>query len=88
MDFSIDRPATPEQMAAIATALTSLSDPAPTRQATPAQDATWRVAARVEGIGLVRRLPGKLELRFMSAPTRERLERATRTLANPSSGNP
>jgi hypothetical protein len=42
----------------------------------------------VEGIGLVRRLPGKLELRYMSAPTRERLERATRTLANPSSGNP
>lgn len=82
MDFSLDRPATPEQMAAVAIALASLTDTPATPPAAPSRDATWRVAARVEGIGLVRRLPGKLELRYMSAPTRERLERAGRTLTD------
>ena len=38
----------------------------------------WAVAARIESLGIVRRIPGKLDLRYMGAPTRERLTRPIR----------
>lgn len=78
-EFTLDRPATPEEVAAIAAALTAAMAeevvPAPTAPTL----APWRAAARVESLGLVRRVPGKLDLRYMSAPTRERLTRPLRS---------
>ncbi|HEY9720646.1 MAG TPA: hypothetical protein V6D47_01450 [Oscillatoriaceae cyanobacterium] len=71
----LDRPATPEQAAAIAAALAAyLAETPPV----PKPLEPWRMAARVESLGLVRRVPGKLDLRYMSAPTRERLTRPHR----------
>lgn len=78
-DFTLDRPATSEEVAAIAAALAAhLADEAVLAPPPPAALAPWRAAARVESLGLVRRIPGKLDLRFMGAPTRERLTRPLR----------
>lgn len=78
-EFTLDRPATPEEVAAIAAALTA----AVAEEVVPAPAAPtlapWRAAARVESLGIVRRIPGKLDLRYMSAPTRERLTRPQRS---------
>jgi hypothetical protein len=76
--FSIDRPATPEEAAAIAAVLAQVLDAE--RQAAPAEPMLdpWHVAARVESLGIVRRVPGQLDLRYMGAPTRERLTRPLR----------
>lgn len=73
--MQLDRPATPEQAAAIAAALAAYLAEAPPAAKAPEP---WRMAARVESLGLVRRIPGKLDLRYMSAPTRERLTRPLR----------
>ncbi|MEB3284765.1 MAG: hypothetical protein VKN33_05720 [Candidatus Sericytochromatia bacterium] len=44
--------------------------------AVPAQKLSgWQMASRVEHLGIVRRIPGILDLRYMGAPTRERLQR-------------
>ncbi len=78
MSMSLDRPATPEETAAILAAVQCLLDEE--AQAAPAVAVLdpWRTAARVESLGIVRRIPGKLDLRYMSAPTRERLSRPER----------
>lgn len=72
--FSLDRPATNEEMAAIAAALATILAEQPPA-VPPADLDPWHVAARVESLGIVRRIPGQLDLRYMSAPTRERLTR-------------
>jgi hypothetical protein len=78
MHLKISGNPSPEQTAAITAtlaavlaqeesqALTDTSGPKPSG---------WIAAARVEHLGLVRRIPGILDLRYMSAPTRERLTR-------------
>lgn len=70
--------ATAEEAAAIAaviaTVLEAEAAPAP---AEPALDG-WAAAARIEALGIVRRIPGQLDIRYMSAPTRERLTRPAR----------
>jgi hypothetical protein len=70
----LDRPATAEEVAAILAAVGALlaeeAVEAPVADLDP-----WHVAARVEALGIVRRIPGKLDLRYMGAPTRERLSR-------------
>lgn len=70
-------------MAAIVAALAAVSAEAPTpvshdggygpREAFPVEP--WRAAARLECLGIVRRIPGRLDLRYMGAPTKERLAR-------------
>lgn len=74
--LSIHPQPSPEQAAAIAAALAvatqPLSSPAP--EAPPA----WRMAARVEGLAIVRRLNTQLDMRLMGAPTRERFARPSR----------
>jgi hypothetical protein len=74
----LDRPATPEETAAIMAAIAAVL--AEEAQAAPAAEPLdpWHVAARVESLGIVRRIPGKLDLRYMGAPTRERLTRTRR----------
>jgi hypothetical protein len=68
---------TVEEAVAIATALAVLlADEAATDVSTPEPD-PWQVAARIESLGIVRRIPGKLDLRYMGAPTRERLTRSS-----------
>ncbi|MFN3430233.1 MAG: hypothetical protein ACK46X_09790 [Candidatus Sericytochromatia bacterium] len=76
-DFQLDRPATPEEAAAIAAAVAAyvatdvVEAPAPV--ASP-----WRTAARLESLGIVRRIPGQLDMRYIGSATRERLTRAGR----------
>lgn len=73
--MKLDRPATPEEVAAIMAAVGQLlAEEATTAPTAPALD-PWHVAARVESLGIVRRIPGQLDLRYMGAPTRERLTR-------------
>lgn len=78
MRLNIHGNPSPEQAAAIATALaTVLAEenlPREGKNAT-ASISGWQAAARVEHVGMVRRVPGILDLRYMSAPTRERLTR-------------
>jgi hypothetical protein len=77
MDLAFDRAATPEEAAAIAAVVETLLAAEAAAPAPPARELRgWSVAARVESLGLVRRVPGILDLRYMSAPTRERLTRA------------
>lgn len=75
MNFRLDRPATPEETAAIAAALAAYLEAEEAPAAPEPQLDPWAVAARVESLGIVRRIPGKLDLRYMGAPTRERLSR-------------
>jgi hypothetical protein len=71
----LDRPATAEEVAAIMAVVGQLlAEEATAAPAAPELD-PWHVAARVEALGIVRRIPGKLDLRYMGAPTRERLSR-------------
>ncbi|MDB5097431.1 MAG: hypothetical protein JWM80_1852 [Cyanobacteria bacterium RYN_339] len=70
----LDRPATAEEVAAIMAAVGQLLADEVVELPTPNLD-PWHVAARVESLGIVRRIPGKLDLRYMGAPTRERLTR-------------
>ena len=79
MSLEIRQPATAEEAAAIAAVIAQVlaEEAAPAEAAPPALDG-WAVAARVEGLGIVRRVPGQLDLRYMSAPTRERLTRPAR----------
>lgn len=78
MEFELNRPATPEETAAIAAAIAAvLAEATPPAAPAPAIDG-WAAAARVESLGIVRRIPGQLDLRYMSAPTRERLTRPGR----------
>jgi hypothetical protein len=78
--LDVHPPATPEEAAAIAAAIALVlaeeADAAAEAPA-PALDG-WATAARVEALGIVRRIPGQLDLRYMSAPTRERLTRPAR----------
>lgn len=76
--FQLDRPASPEEAAAIAAALAAYLDEDAVPEAPPPAINPWAVAARVESLGIVRRIPGKLDLRYMGAPTRERLTRPHR----------
>jgi hypothetical protein len=76
--FQLDRPATPEEAAAIAAALAAYLDEDAVPEAAEPQINPWAVAARVESLGIVRRIPGQLDLRYMGAPTRERLTRPHR----------
>lgn len=80
MDFQLDRPATPEETAAIAaTVAILLADEGAAQVTKPAAPLDgWAAAARIESLGIVRRVPGQLDLRYMSAPTRERLTRPDR----------
>lgn len=76
--FKLDRPATPEETAAIAAAIAAvLTSEQQTPVAEPVLD-PWHVAARIESLGIVRRIPGKLDLRYMGSATRERLTRPLR----------
>jgi len=77
MRFELDRPATPEETAAIAAAIqVLLAEEAAALAVQPAPTLDgWAAAARVESLGIVRRVPGQLDLLYMSAPTRERLTR-------------
>lgn len=76
-DFHLDRPATPEETAAIAAAIAAVmaneAVEAPVLAPSP-----WRTAARLESLGIVRRIPGQLDMRYIGSPTRERLTRAGR----------
>ncbi|MEB3328448.1 MAG: acc operon protein [Candidatus Sericytochromatia bacterium] len=77
MELAIDRAATSEEAAAIAAVVETLLAAEVAAAPPPARELRgWAVAARVEALGLVRRVPGILDLRYMSAPTRERLTRA------------
>lgn len=67
----------PEQAAAIAAALAVACAPAVT-VAAPATPRAWAMAARVEGLAIVRRLNTQLDMRLMGAPTRERFTRPGR----------
>lgn len=76
--FKLDRPASPEETAAIAAAIAAvLGSEHVAPAAEPVLD-PWHVAARVEALGIVRRIPGKLDLRYMGSATRERLTRPLR----------
>lgn len=73
--LQLKQSATPEQAAAILAAIGALlAEEAATVQPAPVLQG-WAVAARVESLGIVRRIPGMLDLRYMGAPTRERLTR-------------
>jgi hypothetical protein len=76
VELAIDRAATPEEAAAIAAVVEAvLGAEAAAAAPAPRELRGWSVAARVESLGIVRRVPGILDLRYMSAPTRERLTR-------------
>jgi hypothetical protein len=77
-NFAIDRPATPEEAAAIAAAVAAYLDGATVIEAAPPAPAPWKTAARLESLGIVRRIPGQLDMRYIGSPTRERLTRAGR----------
>ena len=71
-DFQLDRPATPEETAAIAAAIAAhLDAPAVAGPPAPALN-PWKTAARLESLGIVRRIPGHLDMRDIGSPTRER----------------
>lgn len=76
-DFQLDRPATPEETAAIAAAIAAVIA-TETVEASVAAPSPWRTAARLESLGIVRRIPGQLDMRYIGSPTRERLTRAGR----------
>jgi hypothetical protein len=68
----------PEQTAAITATLAAVlaqEESQTLPDASGPQPTGWMAAARIEHVGLVRRIPGILDLRYMSAPTRERLTR-------------
>lgn len=74
--LEIRQAATAEEAAAIAAVIAIILEEAAATSApaVPPIDG-WAAAARVESLGIVRRIPGQLDLRYMSAPTRERLTR-------------
>ncbi len=74
--------ATAEEAAAIAAVIAQVLE-AEAATGVPGEPTVdgWAAAARVESLGIVRRIPGQLDLRYMSAPTRERLTRPERTQA-------
>lgn len=74
--LSIHPAPTPEQAAAIAAAIAAAT--AQVAVAAPQLPRAWALAARVEGLTLVRRLNTQLDMRLMGAPTRERLTRSAR----------
>jgi uncharacterized membrane protein len=76
-DFQLDRPATPEETAAIAAAIAAAMATEAVEAPVPVSS-PWRTAARLESLGIVRRIPGQLDLRYIGSPTRERLTRAGR----------
>jgi hypothetical protein len=76
-EFQLDRPANPEETAAIAAALAAVLSDEALEAPTPAPE-PWKTAARLEGLGIVRRIPGQLDMRYIGSPTRERLTRAER----------
>jgi uncharacterized membrane protein len=76
-DFQLDRPATPEETAAIAAAIAAAMATEAVEAPMPAPS-PWRTAARLESLGIVRRIPGQLDMRYIGSPTRERLTRAGR----------
>lgn len=87
MEIRVSPAPTPAELAAIAAAVEAAlaagaAPPAPAagadagygpREAFPVEP--WRAAARIESLGIVRRIPGRLDLRYMGAPTKERLAR-------------
>lgn len=75
--FELDRPATPEEAAAIAAAVAAYVATEAVEAPAPAAS-PWRTAARLESLGIVRRIPGQLDMRYIGSPTRERLTRAGR----------
>lgn len=79
-ELHLDRSATPEETAAIAAAVGAYLA---AEQAQAAQQPTclngWHVAARIESLGIVRRIPGKLDLCYMGPATRERMSRPHRS---------
>lgn len=80
MDFHISGNPSPEQAAAIAAALAEVlatETPGALGEPTGPRPSGWQAAARVEHVGILRRVPGILDLRYMSAPTRERLTRSS-----------
>lgn len=74
--LSVHPQPSPEQAAAIAAALALATQPLPVLA--PEAPPAWRMAARVEGLAIVRRLNTQLDMRLMSAPTRERFARPSR----------
>jgi hypothetical protein len=77
-EFQLDRPATAEETAAIAAALAAYLDSQVAPEAPAVALEPWRTAARLESLGIVRRIPGQLDMRYIGSPTRERLTRAAR----------
>lgn len=77
-EFQLDRPATPEETAAIAAAVAAYLDSLVQPTATEVAVEPWKTAARLESLGIVRRIPGQLDMRYLGSPTRERLTRAQR----------
>lgn len=77
-NFAIDRPATPEEAAAIASAVAAYLDGTAAPEAPVPAAEPWKTAARLESLGIVRRIPGQLDMRYIGSPTRERLTRAGR----------
>lgn len=80
MTMEIRQHATEEEAAAIAAVIAQVlaAEAAAAPGAEPALDG-WAAAARIESLGIVRRIPGQLDIRYMSAPTRERLTRPARS---------
>lgn len=79
-ELIIRQAATDEEAAAIAAVIALvLEAEAECRPAAEVAVDGWAAAARIEALGLVRRIPGQLDLRYMSAPTRERLTRPARS---------
>jgi hypothetical protein len=77
-NFAIDRPATLEEAAAIAAAVAAYLDSTVAPEAPAPAPTPWKTAARLESLGIVRRIPGQLDMRYIGSPTRERLTRAGR----------
>ncbi|MEB3198428.1 MAG: hypothetical protein VKP62_14605 [Candidatus Sericytochromatia bacterium] len=75
LSFEIRGDASPEQAAAIAAVVGALLQTGQPAAPVDPRPHGWAAAARVESLGIVRRIPGMLDLRYMSAPTRERLTR-------------
>lgn len=77
-EFQLDRPATPEETAAIAAAVAAYLDSQVQASAPETALEPWKTAARLESLGIVRRIPGQLDMRYIGSATRERLTRAQR----------
>ena len=71
--FSLQPQATAEEAAAIAAVIAAVLEAEASVAPPPPPLDGWAAAARVEALGIVRRIPGQLDLRYMSAPTRKRL---------------